>query len=141
MDFTATQAALTFIFNIVASVGAIALTFQFVIGFIAYRRRSAVPAPITGHQQPVDEDMDINIAELNAWDQRFAAFSLPTLEDHIVPFIRPQQQSIEDYSTWTVAQLRSLFNRNGLKWRNAGGDGKHLRKVDMINRLLEVNVA
>ena len=98
---------------------------------------------VTGDMQPVDADpdLDITLEELQAWDQRPAVVtSRPSIEDRIVPFVRPQHPA-KDYSSWTVAELRSLFNRKGLAWLNAGANGKHLRKADMVNILLEVNAA
>lgn len=156
MDFTATQTVLTIAFNTVSVTAIAFITTSFVIEAVArwqaIGQESQRPQDVeqlqddivTGDMQPVDDDpdLDITLDELQAWDQRLAVVaSRPTMEDRIVPFVRPQRQPVEDYSTWTVAELRSLFNSKGLAWRNAGADGKHLRKQEMLNRLIEVNAA
>lgn len=155
MDFTTTQTVLSIAFNTV-SVAAIAFTASaFIVKAMgrwqAIGQEAQCPQDleqlqddiITDDMQPVhgNPDLDITLEELQAWDQRLAVISRPSMEDRIVPFVRPLRQPVEDYSTWTVAELRSLFNRKGMKWRNAGANGKHLRKADMGNILSEGNAA
>jgi hypothetical protein len=40
-----------------------------------------------------------------------------------------------DYSLMTCEQLRSLCTERGIKWRNAHGRNKHLRKAEMVKLL------
>lgn len=89
------------------------------------------------------DDTDINLASLEQFDAKYGQIAEPAITDmcQVLPFSRPQPEQQEDYSTWTVPELRSLFNRKGLAWRNAASDGKHLRKQEMLNILMEVQAA
>lgn len=147
MNFATTQTVLTITFNAIATVGIAYLTFAFVVEAVARWNAIGQEAQrpqdveqlqddiVTDDMQPVVQtpDLDITLDELQEWDQRLAIVtSQPTMEDRIIPFIHPKT---------TVAKLRSLFSRKGLTWRNAGIDGKHLRKADMVRLLMEVSAA
>ncbi|MEM9215657.1 MAG: hypothetical protein AAGD25_15120 [Cyanobacteria bacterium P01_F01_bin.150] len=78
MHYELAQSALTTVLYIVSIVGSFVIAFQFVAGFMAYRRdrHTATPAPVV---VPTAEEIDVE--ELDDWDQRFTAFQLDTIAD------------------------------------------------------------
>ena len=151
MTYATAQHALTFAFNAVAIVGMVYLTLAFIAGaiarFIAIGEESPNPQEV---EQLRNDNDEVTLEELDEFDIRMAEIALQFEDEaqepeihitdlcNVLPFTRRQQPEVEDYSTWTVPELRSLFNRKGWAWRNAGCDGKHLRKAEMLNLLMEV---
>lgn len=53
--------------------------------------------------------------------------------NRVVPFRRPQPQI--DWASKDSIALRKELTRRGLRWRNQHGDGKHLKKAEMLKLL------
>lgn len=54
--------------------------------------------------------------------------------NNVVLFVRPVA-TIINYDTMTPYQLRQECQRQGIKWRNARGSGKHMPTAEMRQRL------
>jgi hypothetical protein len=54
--------------------------------------------------------------------------------DAIVPFKR-RQSAAPDWSKLTPAELRKVCQQRGIRWRDAHGKSKHLKKSEMLQLL------
>jgi hypothetical protein len=79
--------------------------------------------------QPVEESVTVNVD------------SEPAFMDSVVPFVRPQPKVQANWASKNPYQLRTECQLRGIKWRNAGKNGKHLRKAEMIAALEAVGGA
>ncbi|MEM9220729.1 MAG: hypothetical protein AAGD25_41230 [Cyanobacteria bacterium P01_F01_bin.150] len=137
MSYEIAQAILTAAFNIVSISGISYVAIAFIISAIRHWQQSAVDADMDSpNPQQVEQIQDDNAPIGRVQTAK------PVINDmcQIVPFARSQpKQTIEDYSTWSVAELRLLLNRRGISWRNVHGKGKHMRKAEMLNVLAELD--
>jgi hypothetical protein len=78
--------------------------------------------------QPEDEELTELIEE-------GLAHYFPTPQDNVVPFVRPVRPVAPVWAEMTPEQLRKACQQQGIKWRNAHGKSKHLKKAEMVAAL------
>ena len=88
MTFTATQTALTFIFNIVATIGFIYITLSFIMGAIR-----ATPRQTNAHFKRIGKGLSVSQAVESLGN------------DNVVPFQRPQVNKENDQSVIELAEM------------------------------------
>jgi hypothetical protein len=129
--------------HIICNAIVLAPTAYFAIAFAVHLahcwQRTASTAAVT-EPQSIEPDIKSDAELLAAWDEAFAATSpdalpAPAAEwNRIVTFTRRQPQ-VAWWRSLNAQQLRPVCKRNGIEWRNATSEGKHLSKSQMLSAL------
>nr|AIW82276.1 ORF1 [Cylindrospermum alatosporum CCALA 988] len=76
-------------------------------------------------------------AEYSVSNEARTIEGLPETGSGIVP--ESMLESVPDYTSMKIEELRKLCQDKGIKWRNARGAGKHLTKGEILAKLSEIS--